>query len=171
MGEIAKQIIGKAFAFPGNLTISKSFTDKINYIKMWVNIKKRVVYLTIAIVLFLVEFWIERNFQQGFIRYYLGDYLVAILLYTLFMCICLPRYFPAAMAVLFACYVTEAFQWMDILSMLHIKKTRVTNILLGSTFSWTDILCYTMGVLTVFFVEFRLDKSDHDKNLKFKDVV
>lgn len=124
------------------------------------NIKSRIVYLIATLVLFLIEFWIERNLESGFIRFYVGDYLVAILLYTLFMFSCKPRYFPAAMAVLFVCYATEVFQWMDVLSMLHIKKTRITNILLGSTFSWTDMLCYTLGAFTVFWIEFFLDTNE-----------
>lgn len=124
------------------------------------NIKSRIIYLAIAFVLFVIEFWIEKNLQTGFIRFYVGDYLVAILLYTLFMFICKPSYFPAAMAVLFFCYVVEAFQWMDVLSILHVKKTRWTNILLGSSFSWLDVLCYTLGVFTVFWIEFFLDTNE-----------
>ncbi|MGY6650417.1 ribosomal maturation YjgA family protein [Wenyingzhuangia sp. IMCC45574] len=124
-----------------------------------VKFKKRGVYLVLAVILLTVEFLIERNLNSGFIRFYVGDYLAAVLIYTFVMFVFKPYYFSGAMAVLFFCYVIEVCQWVDVLSILRIGKSRMTDVLVGNTFSWLDVLCYTLGIATVFMVEFQFDKG------------
>lgn len=58
----------------------------------------------------------------------------------------------AILTLLFA-YTIEVLQLIDILGYLNIKKTRLTNLLLGSTFDYKDLISYTLGILTVLGVE------------------
>jgi hypothetical protein len=89
------------------------------------------------------------------IRPYGGDFLASIFLY------CLLRSFvpwPAlrlAVAALVVAYGVEALQYVDLIGQLHLRGSRLARVVLGSSFSWLDMLLYTAGILLVIVVEKR----------------
>ncbi|MBN2390668.1 MAG: DUF2809 domain-containing protein [Anaerolineae bacterium] len=112
----------------------------------------RAKYLLITLSLFIVEVLIATTFSHSrFIRSYLGDYLVVILLY------CLVKSFydapPLALATsifIFACGI-EIAQYFRLTDILGLRPGSVPSILLGTNFSWFDILMYFAGSLTAYF--------------------
>ena len=116
-------------------------------------------YLFLSLLFFIIEAIIAIYFKQGFIRSVFGDFLVVILLY------CLVRTFThfsvgqAALGVLLFAYFIEFLQWIDILEILGIEKNLFTDLTLGATFYWGDMLAYTLGIAIVFFIEILLRKK------------
>ena len=110
------------------------------------------------IILLLIEILIERFFKTGFIRHTLGDYLVVILLY------CFVRAFTnltvkiAAISVLIFAYIVEVLQYFNIVSLLGLSSNKTANIIIGNTYSFSDMLAYTFGIITVVLLEKLINK-------------
>jgi hypothetical protein len=109
-------------------------------------------YLTFSLLLLVTEVFIAAYLNDGFIRPYGGDFLVVILLY------CLMRSFlntsvPAtALAALLISYLVEVTQYFGLADLLGVRS-RVLRILMGSYFTWNDILSYTLGIIFVLLLE------------------
>ena len=112
----------------------------------------RIKYLLITLGLFIAEVLIATIFSGNqFIRAYLGDYLVVILLY------CLVKSFydvsPLILSVsifIFACGV-EIAQYFRLADVLGLRPGSILSTLVGTSFSWIDILMYFAGSLTACF--------------------
>ena len=114
--------------------------------------KKRIAYGIATLVLFIIELLIALFIHDDFIRPYVGDVLVVVLIYT-FVRIILPegvRLLPLYI-FLFAAGV-EVLQYFQIGSVLGLSNNRVLSVVIGSVFDWKDIVCYGVGcgLLVVF---------------------
>jgi len=107
--------------------------------------KKRIGYLLVTIVLFLMELLIALFVRDSFIRPYVGDMLVVVLIYTFLRIIFpeKPRLLPLYV-FLFAAGV-EALQGIRIVDLLGLQDNRFFSVLIGTTFDWKDIVCYGVG--------------------------
>jgi|GEM_PF-834830 len=97
-------------------------------------------------------------FAHGFVRNSLGDVLVVMLLYTLFRTVSpeKPRagwLLPTGL-LLFACCV-EYLQLWGFCDRFHITN-RLLRIIIGTGFSFSDLLCYAAGSLPCFLAELHL---------------
>lgn len=120
--------------------------------------KLRTTYLLIFLLLFAVEVLIALFVHDGFVRPYIGDVLVIILICA-FVRIFLPEK-PSilpAYATAFAVLV-EAFQYFDFVRLLGLENNSVISTALGRTFDIKDIICYIIGGV-IFFVAERILKS------------
>ena len=109
--------------------------------------KKRIGYGVATLGIFLLELFIALFVRDAFIRPYVGDMLVVVLVYT---CVRVlfpekPRLLPLYV-FLFAAGV-EALQGMGIVELLGLQDNRFFSILIGTTFDWKDIVCYGVGCL------------------------
>ena len=110
-------------------------------------------YFLLSLLLLGLEIFIAAYLHDSFIRPYGGDYLVVIFLY------CLIRSFLdlsvrlAAILVLLFSYLIETLQYFHFADHLGLKGSSLARILLGSYFSWVDIGCYTLGIITVIALE------------------
>ena len=114
--------------------------------------KRRLGYLAAFFLVLLLEIFIGVFIQDNFIRPYVGDMLVTVLL----CCLCrviFPRLSPAIPVFLFSA-VVEGIQWFGLTEKLGLQGT-VMGIILGSTFDWRDVLCYAFGCI-VFAITERL---------------
>lgn len=107
--------------------------------------KKRIGYLLVTIVLFLMELLIALFVRDSFIRPYVGDMLVVVLIYTFLRIIFpeKPRLLPVYV-FLFAAGV-EVLQGIRIVELLGLQNNRFFSVLIGTTFDWKDIACYGVG--------------------------
>ena len=106
--------------------------------------KKRLWYLGVFGLILAIEVCIALFVHDDFIRPYVGDVLVTVLL----CCLCravLPRLAPALPVFLFAAAV-EGLQALQLTKILGLEGTAL-GIILGATFDWKDILCYGLGCL------------------------
>jgi len=112
--------------------------------------KKRWGYLIAFFVLLAIEICIALFVRDNFVRPYVGDMLVTVLLCCLARAAA-PKVSPALPVFLFAAAV-EGLQWLGLTEMLGLQDTAL-GIILGSTFDWRDILCYGLGCLLFAGVE------------------
>ena len=115
--------------------------------------KERLIYLAASVIILAVEIFIGVFVRDNFVRPYGGDILVVVLIYcmirTLFPKVIklLPLYvFLFALAV-------ELLQLADIVGLLGIPRGSFLAIIIGTSFSYIDILCYAVGCATVFTTE------------------
>lgn len=110
-------------------------------------ITKRVAYLFATLILLGIEIMIALFVHDKFVRPYVGDMLVVMVLYT-FIRIFLPermRLLPFYIFVFSA--LVELLQYIQIVKLLGLENNRFFAILIGSTFDIKDILCYGIGCL------------------------
>ena len=117
--------------------------------------KRRILYAIIFITLLCVELCIALFVHDDFVRPYIGDVLVTVLL----CCLCriaVPKGVPAlpAYVFLFAALV-EAAQYIDVVKLLGWEDNAILSTLIGRTFSWADILCYGVGCVAFWAAEKR----------------
>lgn len=105
--------------------------------------KKRFVYGVIAFLLFLAEVIIALYCEPGFIRSYFGDVLVTILLCSLVRVVFTKSVLAVPLVFAFSVFV-EWTQYMHLASFLGVENT-VLGVIMGTSFSWWDILCYLSG--------------------------
>lgn len=124
-----------------------------------VKVNKRIAYAAATILIFFIELLIALFVRDNFIRPYVGDVLVVILIYT-FLRILFPekpRLLPLYV-FLFAALV-EGLQAMNIVERLGLQNNRFFSVLIGTTFDWKDIACYGVGCVTLGVWEFYLWKK------------
>lgn len=106
---------------------------------------KRITYAVATVFLFCIELCIALFVHDAFIRPYVGDVLVVMLLYT-FVRIFLPegvRLLPLYI-FLFAAGV-ELLQYLRIVEVLGLSGNRILATVIGSVFDIKDIVCYGVG--------------------------
>lgn len=104
-------------------------------------------YALATILLFLVELTIALKVHDQFVRPFLGDALVVILLYCGLQTVFLkPPPKMALACLLFACTI-ETLQAIDFAAYLGADRYPWLSVLLGRTFSPWDYLAYTFGYL------------------------
>lgn len=115
--------------------------------------KKRIIYAALFLLLLGIEIYIAENVHDGFIRPYVGDVLVVILLCCLLRVIWPNgiKYLPLYV-FLFAVFI-EILQGIGISSMPIIRENKTLYIALGSVFDLSDILCYAVGCALIFISE------------------
>lgn len=104
-------------------------------------------------LLFIIEALIAIYFKKGFIRNIFGDYLVVIMLYYFISSFINYKATYIALLTLFIAYLVEFLQFINICDILNIEKNTITKLILGTTYSTHDIIAYTLGFLTILFIE------------------
>jgi len=112
-------------------------------------------YLTITILLFIIEVLIAVFLKSGFIRHTFGDYLATILLYCLIKSFIKIASCKLAILVLVIAFTIEFLQLTTILETLHLQNNHLAKLVLGTTFHVSDLVAYTLGIITVLIIETR----------------
>jgi hypothetical protein len=113
------------------------------------------IYFALTVLIFLVEVFIALYIKDNFIRPYFGDVLVVILIY------CFVKSFfdfpktQTAIGVLAFAFLIEFSQYLNIVSVLGLEHNKIARVVIGTSFTWEDILCYFVGIAFVLFVEKR----------------
>ena len=100
-----------------------------------------------ALALLGIEFLIATVFSRiGFIRGYIGDVLVVILLYCLVLSVIKVRNKSKLIGAIFlSAVLVEVLQYFGVATYLGFTKGSLGYIILGNHFSWGDILSYAIG--------------------------
>jgi hypothetical protein len=121
-------------------------------------IYSRIKYLVAFIIFFIVEVLIALYVHDDFIRPYVGDILVVILLY------CFVKIFVLYKVQLIPLYIfifsafVEILQYFKLVEILGLQDNRFARIVIGSVFDWNDILCYGVGCILLYGYEKLIDK-------------
>lgn len=99
------------------------------------------------------EVLIAQRVHDRFIRPYAGDFLVTIFLYCLVQSTGRRPVNRVLAGVLLFSYLVEIGQYFHLVARLGLAHSRVARLVLGSAFSWADMLAYSLGALLVLAVE------------------
>lgn len=102
-------------------------------------------YLALALSLFAIEVFIALFVHDGFVRPYVGDVLVVMLIYCIVKSFLRIPAFITTISVLVFAFCVEFLQYLDIVKKLGLEESALARTVIGTSFSWTDILCYTIG--------------------------
>ncbi len=109
----------------------------------------------LTIFLFLIELYIGFYVRDNFIRPYGGDFLVVILIYALLRSFWNTKRKTIALVVLLFAYSVEVAQYFKVVELLNLSGNRSAEIIIGTSFSWEDMLAYTLGVALIYFLDLR----------------
>lgn len=115
-------------------------------------------YFVIFIILLFFEIVIAVCVKSGFIRHTFGDYLVTILMYCFFKSFLNLNVINLSISVLAFAFVIEFYQLINILEVFNLQNNKIISIILGTTFQFTDLIAYTLGIVTVLAIEFKLKR-------------
>lgn len=123
------------------------------------NRNKRLYYFLGFTVLLIIEILIARYIKDDFVRPYLGDFLVVILLYCFLMSVCKVSVLKGMIIVLVFSFAVEFFQMINIVKVLQYQPPEIIMIALGSSFSNWDLLAYSLGIVFIWMIEFYLNSK------------
>lgn len=124
----------------------------------------QIIYALCFVIILIVEVLIALFVRDAFIRPYGGDILVTILI-----CCFVRIFFPDKIKLLplwvflFASAV-EIGQYFDFVSLLGLGDIKFFRVLLGTSFSFIDIICYLAGCFLFFMGEKALSKILNKQN-------
>lgn len=72
-----------------------------------------------------------------------------------------------ALAVLLFSYLIETLQYFHLVDLLGLEKSKTARIVIGTSFAWTDLLAYTLGILLVLIIEFTFEKANNKPPVNF----
>ena len=110
-------------------------------------------YFIFAVILFAIEVYIALFVHDEIIRPHIGDLLVVILIYCFLRAFFnLPVLTIAIATLLFSCII-EALQYFNTVQIFGLQNSKLATTVMGTSFSWIDILCYTIGIIIVLLIE------------------
>lgn len=115
--------------------------------------KTRLEYFIIFVLLFVTEVMIALFVHDNFIRPFVGDVLVVILLCAFFRILIPEKAILLPVFVTTFAVIIEVLQYFDFVKLLGLENNAILSIALGRTFDIKDIICYIVGGLIFFIVE------------------
>lgn len=111
-------------------------------------------YFVLALIFFAIEVFIAMYVHDSFIRPYVGDFLVVILIYCFAKAFIKAPPLKVGIGTLLFSYCIETLQYFRIVDRLGVANNPILKTVIGYGFEWLDILAYTLGVATVLFLEY-----------------
>ena len=110
--------------------------------------KKRIPYITGFFLLLIIEVLIALFISGGFIRNYFGDVIAVWVVYCFVKMFHVEQnsYITAVGVLIFACLV-EFLQYIHIVDILGLGNIKLFRVLIGTSFSVIDLLCYSAGTV------------------------
>lgn len=108
----------------------------------------------IFVLIFIVEVLIAIFIHDVFIRPYGGDILVVMLMYYFVKAFIQTKPINIILPILLFSYLVEFAQYLDLPHKLGITN-KILLIITGSSFSWVDMLCYTVGAAICWLIDRR----------------
>jgi hypothetical protein len=122
-------------------------------------------YFILTIVLLIIEILIGKYLQDRIIRPYIGDVLVVILIYCFVLSFFNFKKFPTAITVLIFAFMVEISQYFHLVKILGWENNKLARTIIGTSFSWQDLIAYIIGIMVVLIQEYGFAK---DKKSIFK---
>lgn len=115
--------------------------------------KKRLIFLTVFVLLFALEALIAVYVHDNFVRPYVGDMIVTVVVWA-FARIIFPDKFKlmSVYVMIFAIFV-EIGQYFNYVDLLGITNPVLVT-MMGTSFAWADIACYAVGCVIAGIIDF-----------------
>lgn len=124
--------------------------------------KKRMFYFFVFVGLFCIELYIALFVHDNFVRPYLGDVIFIPLVYCLLRTFVPKRFRFLLLGVLILAIGVEFAQLLGITKWISGGNPFLLA-LLGTSYSFVDIICYVAGTAITFCVEWVLLKKRNSK--------
>jgi uncharacterized membrane protein YidH (DUF202 family) len=115
--------------------------------------KFNIKYFSLAILLFFIEVLIALYVDDGLIRPYGGDVLVVILMYCAVKAFFNIRPIQNALGILAFAFAIEFFQYFNLVGLVGLQQYKAARVILGTSFSFSDLICYVIGVTFVLLTD------------------
>ena len=127
------------------------------------SVRPRLIYAAVFLLLLITEVIIALFVRDAFLRPYGGDILVTVLLCTLVR-ILFPKGIKLLPLYVFIFSVLVEFvQYINIVKLLGLSDIAFFRIIVGTSFSWIDIICYGAGCILFFVFELFICKMIGEK--------
>lgn len=115
-------------------------------------------FLIFLLILF-IEIIIGLYIRDAIIRPYGGDVLVILLIYYFIKSFIKTKYTYILIGTLLFAYSIEIGQYYKMVEVLGLQNNTFMSIIMGTSFSWGDMLSYTLGALICYFIEKKKSKD------------
>lgn len=116
-------------------------------------------YFLITLLIFCVEVGIALFVRDNFVRPFLGDVIVVWFVYYFIKTFLNVKPIYIAVFTLLFSFVVEFGQYFKLVEVLGLQDYKWARIVIGTSFSWLDILCYVVGFLLLFVLDEELRKN------------
>ena len=110
-------------------------------------------YLLLTLILLVTEVLIALYVHDGFVRPYLGDVLVVMLVYCFLRTFLNWKILTTALFTLAFSFLVETLQALNLLEYLGWEDSKLAATLLGNSFAWLDMLAYLAGFVLILLFE------------------
>ena len=121
-------------------------------------------YLTIALVMLVIEIVIALFVHDAFLRPIGGDFLVVILMYATVRGFTRFKLYPALLSVLLFSYLIETLQYFKYVEILGLEQFKFARVVMGTGFFWIDMIAYTVGALFILLIETKFNPTSSKWN-------
>ena len=116
-------------------------------------IPTRAIYAGATVFIFITELLIALLVNDSFVRPYVGDILVTILICCFIRVLFLQKIKFLPIYVFLLATAVEICQYFNFVSVIGLYNIKFFKVLLGATFSVADLFCYAFGCLLFFILE------------------
>ena len=117
-------------------------------------------YFVLFLLLLVTEILIALYAHDRFIRPYFGDFLVVMLVYCFVKSFLSTPVIATGIAVLLFAYAIEVGQYFHLADALGLQPHSAWRMMIGSSFEWSDMVAYTLGVLFIILIEKKWNRTD-----------
>ena len=110
-------------------------------------------YFLLFLFLLVFEILIALFVHDSFIRPYIGDVLVVVLIYCFIKSFFSTPVTKTAIATLLLACAMEILQYFNLVDTLGLQHSKAARIIIGSAFDWKDMLAYVAGIGLVLIIE------------------
>ena len=110
-------------------------------------------YFCIFLLIFFIEVCIALFVRDRIIRPYGGDVLVVIMIYYFVKAFIQTKPLYIGIGTLLFAYAVEIGQYFNLVEILNLQDNQIMRIVIGSSFSWGDMVCYTVGVVICLLID------------------
>ncbi|HKM34478.1 MAG TPA: DUF2809 domain-containing protein [Lachnospiraceae bacterium] len=105
----------------------------------------KIKYTIVFFILLITEVLIALFVHDNFVRPFIGDVLVVILIYA-FVRIFIPKGFKLLPLYIFLfATCVEVLQYFHLVELLHVENITFLRVIMGSVFDARDLVCYGVG--------------------------
>lgn len=107
-------------------------------------LKMRLSFLAVFVLLFAVEVLIALFVHDDFVRPYVGDMIVTVVVWSFLRIIFPDRFKLMSLYVMIFAILVEVGQYFHYTELLGITNPVLVT-MMGTSFAWADIACYAVG--------------------------
>ena len=115
--------------------------------------RKRLIFLAVFIFLFFVEVLIALYVHDDFVRPYVGDMIVTVVVWAFVRIVFPDRFKLMSLYVMIFAILVEVGQYFNYVDLLGITNPILVT-MMGTSFAWADIACYAVGCVVAAVAEY-----------------